>query len=99
MSAIEDYTAVLAVYGEENSPKKRAATRHDLGRAYWKLPTGDRAQNLKKAIEACEAALQIYTERDFPADCGHDLSPSKRGVRGAPGVFWEKNIAPNAIAV
>ena len=42
---------------------------------------------------------QIYTERGFSADCGHDLSPSKRGLREAPGVFWEKNIAPDAIAV
>jgi hypothetical protein len=54
---------------------------------------------LKKAIQACEAALEIYTQRDFPVDCGHDLSPPKRGLRAAPGVFWEKNIAPDAIAV
>jgi hypothetical protein len=44
---------------------------------------GDRAQNLKKAIETCEAALQIYTERD------------SRG----PGHTREKDIAPDAIAV
>ena len=32
----------------------RRATQHNLGRAYWKLPIGDRAQNLKKAIETSE---------------------------------------------
>jgi hypothetical protein len=31
-------------------------------------------------------ALQIYTE-------------AETGLRAAPGVFWEKNIAPDAIAV
>ena len=44
-----------------------AMTQNNLGLAYSNLPTGDRAQNLKKAIEANEAVLRVYTEKDFPA--------------------------------
>ncbi len=45
-----------------------AACQNNLGNAYWNLPTGDRAENLKKAIACFEAALRVRTERDFPVD-------------------------------
>ena len=37
-----------------------------LGSAYSGLPTGDRGANLQKAIACYDAALRVYTERDFP---------------------------------
>ena len=43
-------------------------TQNNLGIAYADLPTGDRGENLTKAIACYEAALRVYTERDFPAD-------------------------------
>ena len=30
------------------------------------MPIGDRAPNLQKAVEAYQAALRVYTEKDFP---------------------------------
>ncbi|MGO9265503.1 MAG: hypothetical protein ACLQBA_11600, partial [Candidatus Binataceae bacterium] len=36
--------------------------------AYMNLPTRDRGENLKRAITCYEAALRIYTERDFPQE-------------------------------
>src|SRR5207302_1417440 len=45
-----------------------ATTQNNLGIAYRNLPTGDRAENLAKAIACYEAALRVYTEADFPQD-------------------------------
>ena len=43
-------------------------TQNNLGIAYSDLPTGDRGENLRKAINGYDAALRVYTEADFPAD-------------------------------
>ena len=43
-----------------------AGCQNNLGLAYAELPTGDRGANLQRAIECFEAALRVYTERDFP---------------------------------
>jgi predicted ATPase len=45
-----------------------ARADNNLGNAYARLPTGDRGENLKRAIECYEAALRVRTERDFPQD-------------------------------
>lgn len=45
-----------------------AGMQNNLGNAYGKLPTGDRGENLKRAIACFEAALWVRTERDFPTD-------------------------------
>jgi tetratricopeptide (TPR) repeat protein len=45
-----------------------AGTQNNRGIVYSDLPAGDRGENLKKAIACYEAALRVYTERDFPAD-------------------------------
>jgi predicted ATPase/class 3 adenylate cyclase len=45
-----------------------AACQNNLGNAYWYLPTGDRGENLWRAIGYYEAALRVYTERKFPKD-------------------------------
>ena len=52
----------------EADPRNWALTQNNLGTAYANLPTGDRSKNLAKAIVCLEAALRVYTERDFPAD-------------------------------
>jgi tetratricopeptide (TPR) repeat protein len=44
-----------------------AMTQVNLGNAYAKLPTGDGAANLAKAIAAYRAALTVYSRADFPA--------------------------------
>jgi predicted ATPase/class 3 adenylate cyclase len=49
-------------------PEALAGTQNNLGNAYAELPTGDRGQNLKRAIACYEKALRVYTERDFPHD-------------------------------
>jgi len=41
-----------------------AATQNSVGNAYVNLPTGDRGENVAKAIACYEAALRVYTEHD-----------------------------------
>ena len=41
---------------------------NNLGIAYSDLPTGDRGENLKKAIESYNEALKFYTIDAFPYD-------------------------------
>jgi predicted ATPase/class 3 adenylate cyclase/predicted enzyme related to lactoylglutathione lyase len=43
-----------------------ASCQNNLGIAYRNLPTGDRGENLQRAIACYEAALGAYTEREFP---------------------------------
>lgn len=43
-----------------------ANTQNNLGNAYRYLRTGDRGENLAKAIACYEAVLQVYTEQGFP---------------------------------
>jgi predicted ATPase/class 3 adenylate cyclase len=45
-----------------------AGAENNLGIAYGELPTGDRGENLQRAIACFETALQVWTERDFPQD-------------------------------
>jgi tetratricopeptide (TPR) repeat protein len=37
-----------------------------LGVELWRASLGDRAANLRRAMECYEAALRVFTERDFP---------------------------------
>ena len=53
---------------ERVDQEKWAMTQNNLGVAYYALQTGDRVGNVRKAIAAQEAALSVYTEKDFPAD-------------------------------
>ena len=43
-------------------------TQNNLGTAYSDLPTGDRGENLRRAIACYESALRVCTEADFPSD-------------------------------
>lgn len=50
----------------EAAPKAWAGAQNDLGVMYQHLPTGDRGNNLIKAIACYEAASSIYTQASFP---------------------------------
>lgn len=50
-------------------------TQNSLGAAHSKLPLGDRDSNLQRAIDCYEAALQVWTEDDFPDN--HTLALGK----------------------
>jgi hypothetical protein len=61
-------------------------TQHNLGNAYFELPTGDRSENLRRAIACYENALRVYTETEFPynwamhaAQSGDCLFPAADG--------------------
>jgi predicted ATPase/class 3 adenylate cyclase len=51
-----------------NDARSIAGSQNNLGNAYGNLPTGDRGANLTKAMRCYEAALRVFTERDFPRD-------------------------------
>jgi len=65
--AIGLYEKAAKIY-EAVDQRKWAATQNNLGATYADLPTGERPDNLQKAIAAFEAALRVRTEKDFPAD-------------------------------
>lgn len=52
----------------EPDPSSRAAALVQLGVLLNESPTGDRAASQNKAIAAYEAALEVYTPQDFPAE-------------------------------
>ncbi|MDI9601533.1 MAG: tetratricopeptide repeat protein [Acidobacteriota bacterium] len=54
------------MYTEEAAPQQGAGIQNNLGNAYGDLPTGDRCENLRRAIECYEAALTVYTEEAAP---------------------------------
>ncbi len=57
------------IKGFYKAPDERyAGALTNLGNAYVRLPTGDRAENLKKAIDAYREALKIYTIEAFPRE-------------------------------
>ena len=63
-------------------------TQNNLGTAYSDLPTGDRGENLRRAIDCYEAALRVYTESDFPSDWAttqNNLGNAYRICRRATG--------------
>ena len=53
---------------EADFPSDWATTQNNLGIAYSDLPTGDRGENLRRAIACYESALRVRTEADFPSD-------------------------------
>ncbi|MGH7597085.1 MAG: hypothetical protein ACREOI_12080, partial [bacterium] len=66
--AIAYYDTVLGLYTKQSSPEKWAIVQHNLGNAYWLLPTGNRTQNLQQAIGAYEASLRVFTEKASPVN-------------------------------
>jgi predicted ATPase/class 3 adenylate cyclase len=50
------------------APNIIAACQTSLGTAYAQLPTGNRTENLQRAIACYEAALQFHTLPEFPAE-------------------------------
>jgi tetratricopeptide (TPR) repeat protein len=64
----------------------------NLGLAYWNLPSGDRGQNLQRAIACFEAALRIYTERDFPQDWARTQNNLGNAYRNLPSGDRGQNL-------
>ena len=52
----------------EAQPVWQAAFENNLGNAYRNLPTGERGENLQRAMACCEAALQVRTQDAFPVE-------------------------------
>jgi class 3 adenylate cyclase/predicted ATPase len=68
------YEELLGRLDPEADGHDWGAAHNNLGNAYADLPTGDHSENLKKAIGCYEAALRVYTERDFPRDWAATLN-------------------------
>lgn len=65
--AIMCYQAALATY--RHSSIEWATVQRDLGNAYLHYPGHeDRQEMLQQAVSCYEAALRIYTRRDYPAE-------------------------------
>jgi predicted ATPase len=70
-----------------------AECENNLGIAYWDLPTGDRVENLKRAIACHEAALRVRTERDFPQDWATTQNNLGNVYSNLPTGNREKNLS------
>jgi predicted ATPase/class 3 adenylate cyclase len=74
-----------------------AGADNNLGKAYWELPTGDRGDNLQRAIACYEAALRVWTEREFPDDWA--LTQNNLGIAyGSPPIGERGENLRRAIA-
>ncbi|HKI21591.1 MAG TPA: 1-acyl-sn-glycerol-3-phosphate acyltransferase, partial [Isosphaeraceae bacterium] len=60
------FEAALRVFTEPRFPDDWAMTQNNLGYVYRMLPTGDRAENFRRAITCFEASLRVYTQAEFP---------------------------------
>jgi hypothetical protein len=57
----------LRVYTERDYPRDCVGTQRTIWPPLWSdLPRGDRSANLHHAIACYEAALHVFTEREFP---------------------------------
>ena len=79
-TAFADYLKIKGRFGELVDQAQRAKKAAEAGNdaeviagcdnnlaiAYGEIPTGDRGENLKRAIACYEAAFRVYTERGFP---------------------------------
>ncbi len=65
--AVEAYQLVLEARAEA-FPPDWTMTQNNLANAYRDRIRGERADNLEKAIEACQLALQVRTRKTFAPD-------------------------------
>ncbi len=65
-SSIELHTRALTLVHDGSS--NWATTQNNLGTAWGDLPTGDRAANIRNAIDCYTAALRVRTELEYPVD-------------------------------
>ncbi len=66
--AIDLAEEILRRAEAEGDERLVAQWQNNLGIAYSDLPTGDRGENLKRAIGCYEAALTVYTEEAYPRE-------------------------------
>ncbi len=58
----------MEVRAKKDFPIDWAVTQNNLANAYSDRILGDRAENLEKAIEAYQLALEVYTKKDLPIE-------------------------------
>jgi CHAT domain-containing protein/tetratricopeptide (TPR) repeat protein len=63
---IQVYEGILGRLRPNEHSVFRAAIQYNVGLAYEKRVCGDRAENLERAIECYQKALEVYTQQAFP---------------------------------
>ncbi|NER32453.1 MAG: tetratricopeptide repeat protein, partial [Symploca sp. SIO1C4] len=58
----------LGVYTQQAFPTDWAMTQYNLGIAYYDRITGEKADNLERAISCFQQALEVRTQQAFPTD-------------------------------
>lgn len=58
----------ILLAGREQDDLLWAALQREVGLILPRLQSGDRTQNVERAIESLDAALQIFTKLEFPTD-------------------------------
>jgi hypothetical protein len=74
----------LRVRTERDFPQHWAGTQNNLGNAYWGVPTGERGDNLKRAIGCFEAAGRGYDAVGM-TDEAEQAREAARRLRAQPG--------------
>jgi CHAT domain-containing protein/tetratricopeptide (TPR) repeat protein len=62
------FEQALAMVDRQRFPQLWAILQNDFANSLSQMPTGDRAENLERAIAAYTAALEVYTQADFPVE-------------------------------
>ena len=73
------------------APRDYARTQNNLGNAYFALPDGDRAANLRRAIACYEEALRVFTPEAAPRDSAKVL----QSLGGAYAALHDGDRAAN----
>ncbi|MBF8276028.1 MAG: hypothetical protein HW390_1101 [Candidatus Brocadiaceae bacterium] len=72
--------------------ERYAAALTSLGNVYGRLPTGDRAENLQKAIDAYREALKIRTIEAFPVGYARIMNNLGVAYQGLPAGDRAENL-------
>jgi len=91
LEAIERYERLLPDL--RAFPRVWAALQGERGNAYQKLPTGDRGENLARAIACYEAALRVFTDRRHPVDWAQTQNNLGNAYRELPTGDRGENLA------
>ena len=60
------HNAALTVQTKEADPAAWAETQYNFGVAWLYMPTGDKKENLRKAMDCLTAALFVWTKEADP---------------------------------
>lgn len=88
-----DGEKAVASSDQGKDAKGWALAQNKLGKAYADLPTGDRTENLKKAIDLFTSALTVLTQTAYPEEWADTMDSMGAAYRNLPTGNRSANLA------